>query len=149
MLFCDLHDGRTELRSDLPKRSQVRWESWALYQTPASLLGNVAESKLKEKTLSVFLRCYKGSLTFIFSVKPYYVQTCAVRCCPGAEGELPSGSFVHRAEILKASICWKSQALLLTARYSGLSLKMESLKACLEQEQQMITAAILSSLGVL
>lgn len=73
---------------------------------------------------------------------------CQERCCPGAKGELPSGSFVHHAEILKASICWKSQALLLTARYSGLSLKMESLKACLEQEQQMIAAAILSSLGV-
>lgn len=79
MPFCDLHDGRTELWSDLPKRSHVRWESWALYQTPASLLGSVAESKLKEKTLSVFLSCYKGSLTFIFSVKPYYVQTWAVR----------------------------------------------------------------------
>ena len=119
MPFCDLHDGKTELQSDLLKGSQARWWSWALYQTPASLPGIIAESKLKEETSSAFLRCYKGSLTLIFSGKSYYVQIHAVRKgdAPEQKVSLPYGSFVHHVEIPKASVYWKSQALLLTAVY--------------------------------
>lgn len=79
MPFCDLRDGETELPSDLPKGSQARWQSWALHQTPEPLPGAVAESKPKEETPSVFLRCYKWSLTLILWGKSYYIQTHAVR----------------------------------------------------------------------
>lgn len=48
MPSCDLHDGKTELQSSLPKGSQVRWQSWVLYRNPVPLPGVVVELKAKD-----------------------------------------------------------------------------------------------------